>query len=315
MSDQSHDTPEQPTACTAGPADDHVEVLEARVDTVGAALTIRRALPLRQRRMIGPWCFLDHFGPHGFQTRREGMWVGAHPHTGLQTVTWLIEGEVLHRDSLGTVETIRPGGLNVMTAGRGISHTEESPEGNSGRLHGLQLWLALPEHARDTEPAFEHVGKLPRFDDANITGTLFIGEGLGLKAAATVHSPMMGADLTLAAPGTHVVPLERRYEHGVLVTEGRVRIRDRDIVPGELVYLAPGRAAIEVESAGPARIAIVGGEPFGEEILLWWNFVGRTPDEIRDAREDWLAGRRFGEVEGFEGDRLGVPELARIKAR
>lgn len=315
MSRVTDEAAEQPLPCTAGPAEDRIDVLEARVDTVGAALTIRRALPLRQRRMIGPWCFLDHFGPHEFSRRREGMWVGAHPHIGLQTVTWLMDGEVLHRDSLGTVETIRPGGLNVMTAGRGISHTEESPEGNEGRLHGLQLWLALPERARDTAPAFEHVPQLPRFDDANITGTLFIGEGLGLKASATVHSPLMGADLLLAAPGEHVLPLERHYEHGIVVTEGRIRVGDRDVGPGELVYLAPGRAAVVLETSGPARIGVVGGEPFAEQILLWWNFVGRTPDEIRDAREDWLAGRRFGEVDGFEGDRLSVPELMRLKVR
>lgn len=310
-----------PLACQSSPCEDTIEVLESRVATVGERLTIRRALPLAKRRMIGAWCFLDHFGPHEFNAREQGMWVGAHPHIGLQTVTWLFDGAVLHRDSLGTVARIEPGGLNVMTAGHGISHTEESPSDHEGKLHGLQLWVALPEASRDGSAEFQHVAELPKVERAGMNATVFAGQGLGVTSAAKMHTPILGAEVKLSAAGTHQVPLAPEFEHGVVVSDGRVRVNGRWVGVGELLYLKPGRRELILETEGPARFGLVGGEPFPEPILLWWNFVGRSHEEIVEARNAWLAGlentdQRFGEVHGFEGDRLDIPELhGRLVAR
>jgi len=305
-----------PTPCTGGAHEDALERLDARVAQVGTSLTIRRALPNTSRRMIGAWCFLDHFGPVTFQSRTDGMWVGEHPHIGLQTVTWLYEGSVLHRDSIGSVERIQPGGLNVMTAGRGIAHTEESPTDHEGELHGVQLWLALPEKHAEVDPAFEHVGALPVFENETVRGTVFIGQGLGVESPATVYSPLLGAEVNVTTAGTHRIPLEPAFEHGVVVGKGKIRVDGTAVEIGHLAYLAPGRRELVFETDGPVRFTLVGGEPFGEDLLLWWNFVGRSHDEIADALNDWQARARFGHVEGFEGGRLVAPDLeGRLKPR
>ncbi|MEO1273088.1 MAG: pirin family protein [Myxococcota bacterium] len=308
MSNLEHG-PHDPIPCQAGGDDDTLQVLTARKARIGASMTIRRVLPQRRRRLIGPWCFLDHFGPHTFpaDTRQQGMWVEAHPHTGLQTVTWLLEGEAIHRDSLGTHQAIAPGSLNVMTAGRGITHTEETPPHNNGRLHGVQLWVALPTSARHSAPAFEHHDALPRFEEDNATATLFMGEGFGDQAPATVHTPMMGADIAIHGAGRSVLPLERRFEHGFIVVEGEVELQGTRITPGHLAYLAPGRRELDLRAEGAARLMLVGGEPFPETVLMWWNFVSDNAEDLRAAYEDWKAGRRFGPVAGFEGGRLDAP--------
>lgn len=300
--------PESPLRCPPGVQEDCLIVLDAGISELGTGLVVRRALPRRQRRTIGAWCFLDHFGPLAYAQPSEGMQVGAHPHIGLQTVTWLTEGEVLHRDSLGTVATIRAGGLNVMTAGRGIAHTEETPGPNGGNLHGLQLWLALPSSHAEIAPAFEHVESVPRWTDAGVTADVFVGRGLESTSSATVHSPLLGADVAVT-DGRHRLPLQPGFEHGIVVMEGAVRVDGTTIRPGQLAYLGPGRSDLVLESDGPARFGLVGGEPFDEEIILWWNFVGRSVDEIRAAREDWLAGTRFGAVDGYAGAPLDTPEL------
>ena len=215
---------------------------------------------------------------------------------------------MLHRDSLGTVATIRPGGVNVMTAGRGISHTEETPEENGGALHGLQLWIALPADKRDIAPAFEHVASVPTWEGDGVRATVFVGEGFGVASDATVYSPLLGADITLA-PGTHTLPLNPAFEHGVVVMSGALKLDAHALTVGQLGYLAPGCATVTLTCDAPTRLCLVGGEPFPDEIVLWWNFVGGSYDEIREARRAWQAGERFGEVLGFDGPRLEAPEL------
>ncbi len=296
--------------CGQGDTSEHITIYEGSHKTLGAATTIRRLLPRRHRRMVGPWCFLDHFGPVAFEDRQQAMWVGPHPHIGLQTVTWLLEGEVLHRDSVGSVQVIRPGQLNVMTSGKGISHSEETPEENSGHMHGLQFWVALPEESRNVEPHFEHVPQVPSVNVDGITFNVFAGSAFGVTCPAKYYSPIVGFDAHLVGSETADVPLNSAFEHAVVVTSGEVQVDGETVSPGFMGYLGTNRESVCIEHSEDAHIAIVGGEPFGEEIYMWWNFVARNAAEIREARDDWAAGRRFPDVQGFEGKRLEVPEFA-----
>ncbi|MFG6199380.1 pirin family protein [Nonomuraea sp. JJY05] len=279
------------------------EVLVGREVPLGGprAMMVSRTLPGVHRRMIGAWCFVDAYGP-----QRATMRVPPHPHTGLQTVSWLVEGEVLHRDSLGSLQEIRPGQLNLMTAGRGISHSEESPE---SVLHGVQLWVALPGEHRHTGPAFEHHPALPVLAGPGFEAIVVMGSLGGVESPATAFSPLVGAQI--AVDGTCEVPLSPGFEHGVLLLDGAVE----QLEPGPLVYLPPGRSALRLSGRG--RALLIGGEPFGEEIVMWWNFVGRSHDEIAAFRKDWMEGEGFGAVEGFDGAPLPAPVLptTRLKPR
>jgi quercetin 2,3-dioxygenase len=282
---------------------------------LGKGIKIRRALPHRDRRMVGAWCFFDHFGPLTISSS-EGMRVGPHPHIGLQTVSWLIEGEVLHRDSLGYQQLIRRDQLNIMTAGRGIVHSEETPTEHSDRLHGLQLWIALPNSDRHTEPAFEHHPALPRIARDGMHITLLVGEGLDEKSPARMFTPIVGYDVTLTDTGTRSFELDPSYEHAVLLTDGIITIGSETMKPSMLYYLGMERDVLTISNESPARFAIIGGEPFGEKIILWWNLVARTTEEISQARDDWEAYRYFGEVKGYDGPRLVAPALTTsLKAR
>ncbi len=309
ISEDLHD--EVPEPMIGGNPCTELEWYESRKSTLGGGLTIRRALPLRELRMVGAWCFLDHFGPLSVQEREEAMWVGAHPHTGLQTVTWLLDGEVMHRDSIGSEQMIRPGQLNVMTSGHGISHTEETPVEHSEHLHGLQFWVALPHSVRDMEPAFEHHAQLPVVESDNTNIHVFFGKGFGGESPATAHSPMVGADIELN--GTTTLTLDPTWEYGVVTVEDPIKVNGRTLSPGQFSYTPPGFNMMELSSEGPARVAVIGGEPFGEKILLWWNFVGRSQEEIVEFTKEWNSGDRFGEVEGFPGDRLVAPELRGVR--
>jgi quercetin 2,3-dioxygenase len=281
-------------------------------------MTVRRTLPARERSLVGPWCFADHYGPDDV-AGRSGMNVPPHPHTGLQTVTWLFAGDVEHRDSLGSVQAIRPGGLNLMTAGRGIAHSEVALPGTRV-LHGVQLWVALPEGARHRPPAFEHHADPPVVELDGARAVVLVGALAGAVSPATTFSPILGAEVTVPA-GTRVrVPLEPGYEHGLLVDSGEVRVSGRVVAPSSLAYLPPGTDALDIEagSGGPARGMLLGGEPFGEDILMWWNFVGRSHDEVVEARAAWQAGLagggpRFGRVEGYHGAPLPAPELPTVR--
>jgi redox-sensitive bicupin YhaK (pirin superfamily) len=229
---------------------------------------------------------------------------------GLQTVSWLYAGEVLHRDSLGSQQLIKPGQLNLMTAGHGISHSEESPKPHPQELHGLQFWIALPELARDQDPAFDHHPSLPAMKRDGMELSLIVGEGLGEKSPARVFSPLVGIDIRLKEPGRRRLPLDPAFEHALLPIEGSLSVEGRQAELGALTYLGSGRDGLLLENERPAHAFLLGGAPMQEEVLLWWNFVGRSDEEMRLAGQQWQGhDSRFGEVQGYDGPRLIAPEL------
>jgi redox-sensitive bicupin YhaK (pirin superfamily) len=285
---------------------DGLELTQAREATVGD-LTVRRLLPLRLRRSVGAWCFIDHYGPMSVDGV-TGMAVPPHPHIGLQTVTWLMAGNVLHRDSLGTEQMIRPGQLNLMTAGRGIAHSEESPAAHDPELHGVQLWVALPDASRTTEPDFEHHAELPRTQTGGLGVTVLLGSLTGLRSPATTFTGILGAELAALRDVRERIAVDPSFEHVVFVTGGTARIAGTDLAPGRLLYLAPGREDLPLTAAPGAVMMLLGGIPLGEPLLMWWNFVARTPQEIAAAADDWRDGR-FGEVGGYAGEPLASPPL------
>lgn len=276
------------------PEECEVEVIEGREAQVGA-FTVQRVLPRRARRTVGSWCFVDHMGP-GAVTAEKGLDIGPHPHIGLQTVTWLLRGEVLHRDSLGSEQVIRPGQLNLMTAGNGVSHAEETRGVYEGEVHGVQLWVAQPEATRHGDPAFEHLDALPEVELANGAATVLVGHLGSTSSPARRDTDHIGVDLDLRA-GTTTVPLEARHEHAVTVLEGEVMIGERSLGPGVLGYLGMGRDELALTATAPARVLLIGGVPLPEPLLMWWNYVARTREEITRAHHDWVAAHeRFGTV-------------------
>lgn len=276
------------------PAPVTVEVTDSREAEVGE-MRVRRALPRRARRMVGPWCFVDHMGPAAV-TEDRGIDIGPHPHIGLQTVTWLLAGEVLHKDSLGSEQVIRPGQLNLMTAGNGVSHSEEATGRYQGPLHGVQLWVAQPERTRHSNPDFEHHPELPRRELDNGTATVIVGNLDGTTSPARRDTDHIGVDLDLRK-GSSTLPAVGSSEHAVVVLEGAVTVDDHVLEPGHLGYLGTGRDEIRLSVTADARALLIGGAPFEESILMWWNFVARTKHEIIDAHRQWAsAGERFGRV-------------------
>jgi hypothetical protein len=251
------------------------------------------------------------------------MQVAPHPHTGLQTVSWLVEGEILHHDSLGHARLVRPGQLNLMTAGRGISHSEQTPPEHSRRLHGVQLWLALPESARFTEPRFEHYADLPRFTlgvsgAARVVG--LVGELAGHRSPAMLHSPAVAAQMTLDEPCAVDVPLDPAFEYALLVLDGAVTLPEQPeppapLVAGPLLFLGAGASSLAVSTSQPAVVLLIGGTPWTEDLVMWWNFVGRSHDEIVRFRDDWTADRGFGVVRGYPGNRLPAPPMPSVRLR
>ncbi len=310
MSDQERDCQASASRdCPAAPGCPALERIPARAWVIGADFSIRRALPSRQRRMVGAWCFLDQAGPVSYGAG-QGLHVGPHPHIGLQTFTWMIEGEILHRDSLGFEQIVRPGQVNLMTAGRGIVHAEDAATDAPGRLHAAQLWIALPDAERHREPAFAHYPTLPVLESGNFTVTVLAGTGFGQTAPVQTFSPLVGMDLACAGPARTRVALNPAFEHAVLVLSGALDVAGETLEPGTLLYLGQARSEIALRSQAAARLLLVGGEPFGEEILLWWNFVARSQEEMIGATADWNSGRRFGTVSGSPSPRLVAPELA-----
>ncbi|CAA9364819.1 MAG: Pirin [uncultured Nocardioidaceae bacterium] len=302
------------------------EPLEARDVLLGRTTHVRRILPNRNRRMIGAWCFLDHYGPDDIK-RAGGMWVPPHPHTGLQTVTWLFEGEGLHTDSLGSRQLIRPGQLNVMTAGHGIAHAEVSPESAATLLHGVQLWAVLPDGVRESAaPDFTHVADLPTHVGDGVRVTVITGELDGWRSTAPSFTPLVAAEVGLEPGASSTVHLDRGFEYGVLVVQGAVRVDGTDVGRNQMSYLGQGRPELSLTAVEPhdeSVVLLLGGEPFEEEIVMWWNFVGRSHEEIVDQREAWngegldWVPERFGQVADFDGDRLLAPPMpnTRLKAR
>jgi quercetin 2,3-dioxygenase len=284
-----------------------LELTRAREARVGD-MTVRRLLPLRLRRSVGAWCFVDHYGPMSVDGV-AGMKVPPHPHIGLQTVTWLISGNVLHRDSLGSEQMIRPGQLNLMTAGRGIAHSEESPPEHDPQLHGVQLWVALPDASRHTEPAFEHHAELPTAGIGGFAATVFVGALADARSPALTFSEIVGAELAAAGDTSGRVPLVPAHEHVIFVASGSAAVDGAAgtvLRPGQLAYLPTGHDQVNLSAPAGSRLFLLGGVPLGERLLMWWNLVARTPDEIATARADWQAGR-FGTVAGYDGEPLPAP--------
>lgn len=293
--------------------------LPSRISIVGEDTPVARALPQSARRMIGAWCFLDHAGPVQFAPGK-GLHVGPHPHIGLQTFTWMIEGEVMHRDSLGHEQIVRPGQVNLMTAGRGIAHTEDSVRDGS-RLHAAQLWIALPEEQAQCEPAFDHYPDLPQLEQGGFAITVLAGSLLDRTAPTRIYSPLLGADLKSHGPAHTTLALQADFEYGVMLLEGNATVAAEALTPHELLYLPPGHRALDVRCDGPCQLLLLGGVPFAQPVLLWWNFVGRSQGEFEQALADWNAnpntGGRFGTVRpGGTRTALTAPSLAgaRLKA-
>jgi redox-sensitive bicupin YhaK (pirin superfamily) len=281
------------------------EVFPASVARLGQ-LDIRRALPRAKRRMVGPWCFLDRYGPLSFEAGKP-MDVAPHPHIGLQTVSWLLDGEVFHRDSLGFENMIVPGELNLMTSGRGISHSEETPARPSGILNGVQLWVALPDAVRAIEPAFNHYNDLPVVETSGAVIRLIAGSLGGAHSPALTFSPIVGAQID--AHGETEFGLDSRFEHALLVLDGEASMEGESLTPDVLYYLGTSRSSLALRPRNRARVLLLGGAPFGERILMWWNFVARAHEEIERARNDWQQGTAFGEVKGYAGRRYEAPPL------
>ncbi|MFE7752274.1 pirin family protein [Streptomyces sp. NPDC057428] len=284
------------------------ELLTPRRVQLGESTQVRRLLPNLGRRMVGAWVFVDHYGPDDIADE-PGMQVPPHPHMGLQTVSWLHEGEVLHRDSLGSLRTIRPRELGLMTSGRAISHSEESPKPHARFLHGAQLWVALPDAHRHVEPYFQHHTDLPTVAATGLTATVILGELDGTASPGTAYTPIVGADISLDAGAEARLPLDPDFEYAVLSMSGEAEVDGVPVLPGSMLYLGCGRTELPLRAASDAGLMLLGGEPFGEEIVMWWNFVGRSHGEIEAARLDWTEGSRFGEVRGYDGGRLAAPAL------
>jgi redox-sensitive bicupin YhaK (pirin superfamily) len=310
-----------------------LELLEARQVVLGRTTKVRRLLPNKNRRMVGAWCFADHYGPDDLTKRVDpydvpgaaGMLVPPHPHTSLQTVSWLFEGEIEHRDSVGSHAMVRPGELNIMTAGNGIAHSEVSLPSAPPILHGAQLWVALPDTVRSTvTPTFDAYADLPALTLDGARATVMIGTVGGVTSPAPAYTPLVGADVIVERGRTVTLPLTPAFEYAVLVVDGSLRAGELDPGFGEMVYLGTGRDSIElVASSDGARFLLLGGEPFEEELVMWWNFIGRTHEEIVASRNDWMASieahgnDRFPGVTGYDGDALPAPPLpgTRLKPR
>ncbi|MFD7894570.1 pirin family protein [Streptomyces sp. NPDC059743] len=284
------------------------ELLSPRRVQLGESTEVRRLLPNLGRRMVGAWAFVDHYGPDDIADE-PGMQVPPHPHMGLQTVSWLHDGEVLHRDSLGSLQTVRPRELGLMTSGRAISHSEESPRRHARFLHGAQLWVALPDAHRQVQPHFQHHAELPVVTAPGLTATVILGALDGAVSPGTTYSPIIGADLALARGTETRLPLEPDFEYAVLSMSGEAEVDGVPVLPGSMLYLGCGRSELPLRAESDAGLMLLGGEPFEEELVMWWNFIGRSQQEIEEAREDWMTGTRFGDVHGFEGDRLPAPAL------
>ncbi|GAA1540747.1 pirin family protein [Actinomadura kijaniata] len=290
------------------------ELLKARETNLGGGTVVRRLLPSLGRRMVGAWCFVDHYGPDDIADE-PGMQVAPHPHMGLQTVSWLHAGEITHRDSLGSELTFGPRELALMTSGRAIAHAEQTPREHAPLLHGAQLWVALPDSHRHTDPAFEHHPDLPVVTGGGVSARVILGQVDGAVSPGTAYTPIVGADLVVN--GAARLPVEPDFEYAVLTMSGIVEVDGVRLEPGSMLYLGCGRRELPLRADGEAGLMLLGGEPFEEKLVMWWNFVGRTGEEIGRARADWMEGDRFGEVRGYDGDPIPAPALPDVplKAR
>jgi redox-sensitive bicupin YhaK (pirin superfamily) len=279
-------------------------------------MQVRRTLPQRGLPTVGAWCFLDRFGP-----QRVAMRVEPHPHMGLQTVTWPLAGEIRHRDSLGSDVVLRRGALNLMTSGDGIAHSEYSLGDGTVALDALQFWVALPEHARHGERGFEAHASLPQLDlGEGADAIVILGTLGGVTSPATTYSPIVGAEITLAAGTDVTVPLNPAWEHALVRLGGEfsVGLDTAGPAPGpagdDLLYLDTGLSSVRLASREGARLFLMGGEPLAEDLVMWWNFVGRSHEEIEQAWHDWETGaERFGKVAGHGDVRIPAPPMPTVR--
>jgi redox-sensitive bicupin YhaK (pirin superfamily) len=286
------------------------ELFQSREVPLGGVrgMAVHRALPQRALSTVGAWCFLDRFGP-----QRTDMRVLPHPHIGLQTVTWPLTGEIRHRDSIGSDVVLRPGQLNLMTAGAGVVHSEFSL-GEQPLLDALQLWVALPAAQAKVEAGFEQHTELPRHEEPGLAATVFMGALGEVASPATTYTPLVGADLRITAGTVTNIPLRHDFEHAVLVIAGALEVAGVQVPEGPLLYLGTGRDELALSASVGTKAVLLGGEPFPDELVMWWNFVARSHDEIAAARADWEAGG-FGTVAGHGDARIPAPELPNVHLR
>lgn len=276
--------------------------------TTRTEVSVFRTVPSPHLRRIGAWIFVDHFGPTEHVT---GMTVAQHPHTGLQTVTWLFEGSVDHRDSIGSVQQIRPGQLNLMTAGDGVAHSERSLPGDSERMHAVQLWLALPESRRSGAADFQHLDSVPELRHGEAEFKVFIGEYQGVASAAKVYHPTLGAEMRL--DGEHRLQLQSGWEYGLLLVSGELWIDGAELPLRHLASLEPGIDAPLLVGRNAVAV-LLGGLPFAEPIVMWWNFLARSQEEIVEMRERWN-GRGYPAFQDELGGWIPAPELPNVSLR
>jgi len=313
--------PDETPADLAGP----VELLEPREVPLGGprAMTVRRTLPQKKRSLVGAWCFVDSYGPDSVNGR-GAMNVPPHPHTGLQTVSWLYAGEIEHRDSAGSFALVEPGQVNLMTAGAGIQHSEVSTDATT-TLHGVQLWIALPDRSRQVAPFFEHFVPEP-FAHGDATLRVFVGSLLGHSSPVTAFTELVGAQLDLPAGASVSIPVDPAFEHGLIVDAGAPTLHGVPVAATQLGVVPAGVDELTVEAGDhPLRALLIGGVPLREPIVMWWNFVGRSHEEIVAFREQWQAevigganpDGRFGHVDGYSGGprALPAPELPNVRLR
>jgi len=304
-----------PASSAPGP---RTEFYPARTVPLGGlrAMQVERVLPQRALSTVGAWCFLDHFGSE--RTAHEYVSnIGPHPHIGLQTVTWPFVGRIRHRDSIGSDVEIRSGQLNLMTAGRGIAHGEDAVAGALAG-HGIQFWIALPDAHRQQEPHFEQHRDLPVVRLPGLTATVLIGTLAGATSPASAYTPIVGADLRLDPGASLDLPLEPGFEHALLVIDGDLTAADAPAVPGPLLYLGSDRAGLRLTSKTGAHAVLVGGEPFDEDLVMWWNLVARSHDEIVAARDAWEGHdtTRFGDIAGYSiEERWAAPPLPNVRLK
>ncbi|QDP19725.1 pirin family protein [Sphingomonas xanthus] len=270
---------------------------------------VRRTLPAKERTMVGPFIFVDQFGPARLPIGK-GMDVRPHPHINLATVTYLFEGAIEHRDSLGTRKVIEPGAVNLMTAGRGIVHSERSPAASRAQgpsLYGMQTWLALPDDKEEIDPAFEHVGPpgLPIVEGEGIAARVLMGRLWGQSASVTQHCQTIYADIQLSAGANLPIDLDAD-ERAILPIEGDASLDGHRLQPFTLYLLAPGQR-MTLRAATASRLMLLGGEAFGTPRHVWWNFVSSSRDRINQAKQDWKSGR-FPLVRGDEEEFIPLPE-------
>ncbi|MFC9896616.1 pirin family protein [Nocardia sp. NPDC127579] len=308
------DTSPDEQLCEPSPGPGPVaELFPAREVPLGGVrgVFVERVLPQRDLPTVGAWCFFDHFGSPTVTKTGAPPNIDPHPHIGLQTVTWPFTGQIRHRDSVGSDVEIHPGQLNLMTSGRGIAHSEYYSE-DAPASHGLQLWIALPGNATQVDPHFEQHRELPVYREVGVQAIVLIGSLAGRTSPARAYTPILGADVRLEPGATVTLSLNPRFEHAIMAIGGDLTVADTQLEPGPLLYLGTERTELRLDTAAGAHFLLIGGEPFAEELVMWWNFVGRSHEEIVAARDDWenRNTERFGPIAGHPAEqRIPAPPL------